>query len=59
MFWAKIKSIHQLFEIASKIKFPDEGNQINGTIMHAFERIWLYIAKLNGYYYKIIFERYC
>ena len=58
MFWAKIKSIHQMFEIVSKIKFPDEDNQINGTILHAIERIWIYIVKLNGYYYKIIFERY-
>ena len=50
MFWAKIKSIHQMFEIVSKIKFPDEDNQINGTILHAIERIWIYIVKINKYY---------
>ena len=58
MFWARIKSIYQIFEIVSKIKFPDEKNQINGTFMHAIERLWLYLVKLNGFYYKIIFKTY-
>ena len=56
MFWAKIKAIHQIFNI--RIKFPKELNQTNETIMHGIERIWLYLVKLNGYYYKAILKHY-
>ena len=54
MFWAKIKAIYQIFNI--RLRFPKELNQNNGTIMHAIERIWLYLVKLNGYFYKIILK---
>ena len=56
MFWARTKAIYQIFKI--NINFPDELNQVNDTIMHAIERIWLYLVKLNGYYYKTIFKYY-
>ena len=58
MFWAKTKSIHQIFNIKIKNLFPKELGQINDTIMHAIERIWLYLVKKNGYYYKTIFNHY-
>ena len=58
MFWAKIKSIHQIFNLANEDYFPKEKGQIDGEIMHGIERIWLYIVKLNGYYYKKIFKHY-
>ena len=58
MFWAKVNAIYQIFGIRFKKIFPKELNQINGTIMHGIERIWLYLVKLNGYYYKIIFKHY-
>ena len=58
MFWAKTKSIHQIFNIKFINIFPDEIGQINDTIMHAIERIWLYLVKKNGYYYKSIFYHY-
>ena len=56
MFWAKTKAIYQIFKL--KLKFPDELGQINTTIMHAIERIWLYLVKINGYYYKKIIKYY-
>ena len=56
MFWAKIKAIYQIFNI--RLKFPKELNQSNETIMHAIERIWIYLVKLNGYCYKTIFKNY-
>ena len=56
MFWAKTKAIYQIFNI--RIKYPKELNQDNKTIMHAIERIWLYLVKLNGYYYKSIFKHF-
>ena len=58
MFWAKINSIYQIFKIRLKKKFPKELNQTNETIMHGIERIWLYLVKLNGYYFKIIFKHF-
>ena len=56
MFWAKIEAIYQIFNI--RLRFPKELNQTNQTIMHAVERIWLYLVKLNGYYYKTIMKHY-
>ena len=58
MFWAKVEAIYQIFSIDFKKKYPKENNQINGTFMHAIERIWIYLVKLNGYYYKKIFNYY-
>jgi len=58
MFWARIKAIHQIFNIRFLKKFPIELNQINDTLMHAIERIWLYLVKKNGFYYKSIFKHY-
>lgn len=58
MFWAKVHAIHQIFNIKFIKKFPKELNQTNETIMHGIERIWLYLVKLNGYFYKIIFKHY-
>ena len=56
MFWAKIESIYQIFNIYLSIKFPEEKGQFDETIMHGIERIWLYLVKINGYYYKKIFK---
>ena len=56
MFWAKTKAIYQIFNI--RLKYPKESNQLNKTIMHSIERIWLYLVKLNGFYYKSIFKHY-
>ena len=58
MFWARTEAIHQIFEIKYINKFPKELGQLNKTFMHAIERIWLYLVKLNGYYYKTIFKIY-
>ena len=56
MFWAKTKAIYQIFNL--RLKYPKEINQKNQTIMHAIERIWLYLVKLNGFYYKTLFKHY-
>ena len=58
MFWAKVNAIYQIFDFRLKLRFPTERNQTNETIMHGIERIWLYLVKLNGYYYKTIFRYY-
>ena len=56
MFWAKIEAIYQIFDLDIYNKFPEENNFSSYTIMHAIERIWLYLVKLNGYVYKKIFK---
>ena len=58
MFWAKVNAIYQIFGFRLINLYPKEENQTNDTIMHGIERIWLYLAKLNRYYYKIIFRFY-
>ena len=58
MFWAKTDSIHQIFGIKLKKIFPKEKKQIDGTIMHGIERIWLFLVKFNGYYFKKIFKHF-
>ena len=55
MFWSRIDAIYQIFEFDFNEYFPNENNQTEGTIMHAIERIWLYLVKYNGFYYKEIF----
>ena len=58
MFWSKVNAIYQIFKIRFKKAFPKELNQTNETIMHGIERIWLYLVKLNGYYFKVLFKHY-
>ena len=59
MFWAKVNSIHEIFELKNiENLFPQEEHKIYGTIMHGIERVWLYLVKINGYYYKKIFKHY-
>lgn len=56
MFWARTNAIFQIFELDFNIKFDREKDQTNDTIMHGIERIWLYLVKINGFYYKTIFK---
>ena len=56
MFWARVKAVHQVFEQNIKNKCPREKNQLNATMMHGIERLWLFVAKLNGYNYKTVFK---
>ena len=56
MFWAKTKAIYQIFNLI--FEYPEELGQTNETIMHAIERIWLYLVKLNGFYYKTTLKNY-
>lgn len=50
MFWVRTAAVHQLFfhNIFDE-NIPEEENQTDGTIMHAIERIWCYVARFNGY----------
>ena len=56
MFWAKVKSVYQIFNIKLYRQIPEENEQLDGTLMHGIERIWIYLVKYNGYYYKKILK---
>ena len=45
MFWARIEAIFQIFLYDFSEYFPNENEQTNDTILHAIERIWLYLVK--------------
>ena len=50
MFWARTEAIYQIFKIDLRYDIPDEEGPKN--ILYAIERFWLFIVKINGYYYK-------
>ena len=54
MFWARTAAVYQVFGLNISELVPKEPIKIDGTILHAIERIWISIVKLNGYYYKKI-----
>lgn len=50
MFWARTEAVRQILEYdISEEDIPDENGQIDGTIMHAIERMWSYVAEYNGF----------
>ena len=55
MFWARVDAIYQVFERKFDKKFSSEAAQVGDTIAHGIERIWIYVAKLNNYYFKTTF----
>ena len=54
MFWAKTEAIYQMFNEKVIQLSPKEKGQSDGTILHAIERFWPILTKLNGFYYKTI-----
>ena len=54
MFWAKTDAVKPLFEIGyTQDDFPDEAGQVNYTLAHVIERIWVYLVQAQGYSYQI------
>ena len=50
MFWARTEAVYQLLDCPfTQEQIPPEEGQLDGTIMHAIERLWTYTAKFNGY----------
>lgn len=58
MFWAKVQAVFQIFNIDIYKQFPTEKYQADGTILHGIERIWLFLVKMNGFYYKKIYKHF-
>ena len=56
MFWAKVEAIYQIFKMNIEKRVNKENGMLDLTLMHGIERIWTYLAKLNGFVYKKIFK---
>ena len=52
MFWARTNAIYQIFNEKLIKLAPREYGQKDGTLLHAIERFWLFLVKLNGFSYK-------
>ncbi len=53
MFWMRTDAVRQMFTGGPSLdEFPEERGQLDGTIMHAIERIWCSLARANGYTYR-------
>lgn len=51
MFWFRSKALKLLFDKNWKYSdFPKEPNRSDGTILHAIERIYPFVAQQEGYY---------
>ena len=53
MFWARTKAIYPLFNLISNILFTKKMRLI---VENHLEKIWIYLLKLNGFFYKKIFK---
>lgn len=56
MFWARTDAVLPLFERLNFDLFPEECGQVNATIAHCIERIWVYVAKARNYDYDCVFN---
>ena len=58
MFWARTEALRNIVDAAFVYdKFDGEAGQLDGTLAHAFERLFFYIAKDNGFSSGVIDSR--
>ena len=51
MFWFRPKALKFLFDVDWEYEdFPTEPNGIDGTLLHAIERLYSYVVQESGYY---------
>ena len=53
MFWAKVSAIYPIFNLYPKIVMTKKSSLI---IQNNLEYIWVFLLKLNGFFYKKIFK---
>lgn len=60
MFWFRPKAMKRLFDMDWKYEdFPEEPNGVDGTLLHAVERIYPYVVQESGYYPAIVMNDRC
>ncbi len=52
MFWAKVEAVLPFFSHLSISDFQKERGQVDGTLAHAVERLWVYVSEYSGYTYS-------
>lgn len=59
MFWFRPKALQPLFDLGLKYNdFISKSNQIDGTLAHSIERLFVLVAEKQGYKYKkILFKK--
>lgn len=58
MFWFRPKAMKLLFDQDWEYEdFPEEPNNIDGTLLHACERIYSYVVQQEGYYPAWVFSQ--
>ncbi len=51
MFWFRPKALKTLFDADWEFEdFPKEPNQVDGTLLHAIERVYPFVVQHEGYY---------
>ena len=55
MFWARTNAVYQIFNEKLIKLTPRENGQKDDTLLHAIERFWIFLVKLNGFFYKTYF----
>lgn len=59
VFWFRMSAIKKLFDMEWKYEdFPKEPALVDGTVMHAIERIYPFVAQSAGYYSAVVMSDY-
>lgn len=54
MHWVRTEAVREIFDAKLESLYsPEDDEKIDGTVMHAVERLWLYVAAAHGYGYKV------
>ena len=60
MFWFRPCGMRKLFDYGWKYEnFPQEPNNLNGTLLHAIERLYCYVEQDAGYYSAYVISSEC
>lgn len=57
MFWARTSAVKDIFNLnLNSSNFEQEAGQVNATLAHCIERIWVYAARKNGFRHQTLYN---